>query len=135
MECTFTTFYIIFKCMPQRRARLAWNYWSRCLILAWFEEKNLHFCLILALWDMCMYWQFAGFLLEDILKIELVIEHIWIGFTKMKREKEFKRVFKPNIYMNSHVDLWSEGVFCSHWQINFGLLSFLNLACNWVFVF
>jgi hypothetical protein len=55
-------------------------------------------------------------MLEDILTIELLIEHILIGFTKFKSETWFEIVCKPNIYLNINVDLGVEGVFCSPWQ-------------------
>jgi hypothetical protein len=69
-------------------------------------------------------------LLEDILTNELMIEHILIGFTKFKSETWFKRVRKLNIYLNINVYLGVEGAFCSPWQLNLGILTFLNLARN-----
>jgi hypothetical protein len=67
-------------------------------------------------------------LLEFILKIDFLIEQILIGLTTFIRGKWFKGVFKPNINLNINEGLGSEGVFCSHWQVNLDILSFLNLA-------
>ena len=77
----------------------------------------------------------SWFLLEDILKIEHLIEHILICFSKFRSETLVKRVYKPYIYLIINVDLGVEGVFCSPWQLSLGVLSILNLACNWDFVF
>ena len=44
-------------------------------------------------------------------------------------------VLKPRINLKINVDLSSEAVFCSPWQLKLGFLSFLNLARNWDFVF
>jgi hypothetical protein len=60
----------------------------------------------------------ARFKLEDILTVELLIEHILIGFTKFKRETLFNIVCTPNLYLNLNVDLGVEGVFCSTWKLN-----------------
>ena len=81
-------------------------YWQSCLALAWIYFEN---------------WTLSWTNLDR--------------FYKFKRQNQFKRVLKPNIHMNINVDLSSECLFCSHWELNFGLLSFLNLACNWDFVF
>ena len=86
-------------------------------------------------WKEIVIGNLALFSLEDILTIELLIEHILIGFTKFKRKIWFKSVCKPNIYLNINVDLDIEGAFCSPWQLNLGILSFLNLARINLFVF
>ena len=73
----------------QRRARLAWNSWSRafccqnsCLDLDWAFSSIC--CLAWFLLDMKKNLEnLAWFLLEDILKIEFLIEHISIGVYKI----------------------------------------------------
>ena len=54
------------------------------------------------------------FSLEDILTIELFIQHILIGFTQFESETWFKIV--------CNVDLGIEGVMCSPWQLNLWIL-------------
>ena len=44
-------------------------------------------------------------------------------------------MWKPYIYFIINVDLVVEGVFCSPCQLSLGILSILNLTCNWDFVF
>ena len=77
----------------------------------------------------------AWFLLEEILTNELLIEHILTGLTQFKYETWVKRVRKLNVYLNINVYLGVECAFCSPWQLNLGILTFLNLAQNWDFVF
>ena len=56
------------------------------------KKRNSHSCLILTCKEICI-GNLASFLLEDFLTIELLNEHILIGFTKSNRETKLKRVF------------------------------------------
>ena len=58
-----------------------------------------------------------------------------MDFTKFKSEKWFDSVHKLKIYLKFTQYLGVEGAFCSPWQLNIGILTFLNLAWNWDFVF
>jgi hypothetical protein len=95
--------------------------------------KNWPSWLILACKEMGIS-NLAWFLLQDILTIELLIEHILIGLIVLKSETWFKRLFKPNIYLNINVAFGAECVFCSPWQLNLITLSFSNLARDWDFL-
>ena len=146
--------------IKQRRTRLAWNSWSQAFMcqnsrldLDWALSSNCilaWFLLVVKRVDILAWFlveknYVLAILLEDILKIELFIQHIIsLGFTQFKRENSSKCYANPFIYLNISVDLSSVGVFVSHWQLHFVLCDswillviemfpfrFLDLAWNW----
>jgi hypothetical protein len=106
----------------QRRARLASILLiSSFLLLKLFYRRSFW---ILA-WKETDIGKLAWFSLIYISTIELLVEHILMGFQNLEVKHG----------LNLNVNFGVEGVFCSPWQLNLRILSFLNFACNQDFLF